>query len=592
MDVFARIREDDILVHHPYESFITSVQRFIEQAAADPDVLTIKMTLYRTSGDSPIVHSLIRAAESGKQVVVMVEIKARFDERANIVWARALERAGAHVAYGLLGLKTHSKCALVIRREAGDCAATRDIGTGNYNHRTARVYTDLGPAHARPRPDCRRHRPVQRAQRASRRKDGYRELLVAPVTIRSGIEALIDAEAERHRSHGDGASSSSATRSWTRTWWRAYRASQAGSPSTSSCAACARCSRACPASETSIEVRSIVGRYLEHSRIFAFGQGERERTFIGSADLMERNLDRRIEAMTPIKDAAVQARIREILAIMRRDDRRAWRLGPDGHWTRIEPALEGEPRSTRSRRSWDSPSRRPRRFRDGSRRGAPPVRARRGPAGPQAGQPREVELKYLVRDLEALRSWLAHDWGGALDGVESGDERTVEVEDRYVDTAYGALAQAGFAARLRREDGGPVSLTVKSTSRDRPAARRTPADAPPARTTRWPSRSGWRSKGPPTSAWTRTLAGERRSRAHQRGARRRPSAHASSPSTSAESGAPWRSTTGRCWSRSTGWPSSAAPVRWPPSPSWRSRPARAAAPNLARLAASSRPPAS
>ncbi len=343
VDVFARIREGDILVHHPYESFTTSVQRFIEQAAADPDVLTIKMTLYRTSGDSPIVHSLIRAAESGKQVVVMVEIKARFDERANIVWARALERAGAHVAYGLLGLKTHSKCALVIRKEAGGLRRYAHIGTGNYNHRTARVYTDLGLLTA----DHSLTADVTdlfNVLSGVARKERYRELLVAPVTMRSGIVALIDGEAERHRTHGDGRIIIKCNAIVDPDMVAAiYRASQAGVPIDLIVRGMCSLQPGVPGFSDSIAVRSIVGRFLEHSRIFSFGQGERERTFIGSADLMERNLDRRIEAMTPIKDPVVAARISEILAIMRRDDRRAWSLGPDGHWSRIEPA-DGEPR--------------------------------------------------------------------------------------------------------------------------------------------------------------------------------------------------------------------------------------------------------
>jgi polyphosphate kinase len=306
-------------------------------------VLTIKMTLYRTSGDSPIVHSLIRAAESGKQVVVMVEIKARFDERANIVWARALERAGAHVAYGLLGLKTHSKCALVIRREAGGLRRYAHIGTGNYNHRTARVYTDLGLLTA----DHTLTADVTdlfNVLSGVARKDGYRELLVAPVTIRSGIEALIEAEAERHRAHGDGRIIIKCNAVVDPDMVAAlYRASQAGVPIDLIVRGMCSLQPGVPGVSDSIEVRSIVGRFLEHSRVFTFGQGERERTFIGSADLMERNLDRRIEAMTPIKDAAVRARIREIITIMRRDDRRAWRLGSDGHWARIEPIQEGEP---------------------------------------------------------------------------------------------------------------------------------------------------------------------------------------------------------------------------------------------------------
>ncbi|HZW00819.1 MAG TPA: hypothetical protein VFF55_04550, partial [Candidatus Deferrimicrobium sp.] len=265
----------------------------------------------------------------------------RFDERANIVWARALERAGAHVAYGLLGLKTHSKCVLVIRREAGGLRRYAHIGTGNYNHRTARIYTDLGLLTA----DHTLTADVTdlfNVLSGVARKERYRELLVAPVTIRSGIEALIEAEIERHRTHGDGRIIIKCNAVVDPDMIMAlYRASQVGVPIDLIVRGMCSLQPGVAGFSDSIAVRSIVGRYLEHSRIFTFGQGERERTFIGSADLMERNLDRRIEAMTPIKDPAVQGRIRGILAIMRRDDRRAWSLGPEGRWSRIEASLDG-----------------------------------------------------------------------------------------------------------------------------------------------------------------------------------------------------------------------------------------------------------
>ncbi|HSM33254.1 MAG TPA: polyphosphate kinase 1 [Anaerolineae bacterium] len=343
VDIFARIREGDILLHHPYESFTNSVQRLIQQAAEDPDVLTIKMTLYRTSGDSPIVHSLIRAAESGKQVVVMVEIKARFDERANIVWARALERAGAHVAYGLLGLKTHSKCTLIIRREAGGLRRYAHIGTGNYNHRTARIYTDLGLLTA-DRVLTGDVTDLFNVLTGVARKDRYRELLVAPKSMRPMLEDLIEGEMERHREHGDGRiiikCNACVDPQMIR---RLYQASQAGVPIDLIVRGMCSLQPGVPGFSESIHVRSIVGRYLEHSRIFCFGQGDRERYFIGSADLMERNLDRRVEAITPVKDAALQDELRKSLAIMRRDDRRAWTLGEDGEWTRVETTIDGEP---------------------------------------------------------------------------------------------------------------------------------------------------------------------------------------------------------------------------------------------------------
>jgi polyphosphate kinase len=340
-DVFAAIRERDILIHHPYESFTTTVQRFIEQAADDPDVLTIKMTLYRTSGDSPIVRSLIDAAEAGKQVVVMVEIKARFDERANIVWARALERAGAHVAYGLVGLKTHSKLALVVRREGRGLRRYVHIGTGNYNANTARIYVDLGlltddSGIASDVTD------LFNVLTGVGRKSGYRRLLVAPKGLRTGFSQLIEGEISRHRQHGDG-------RIVIKTnavvdpemIGLLYRASQAGVPVDLIVRGMCSVQPGIPGVSENIRVRSIVGRFLEHSRIFRFGTGDRERFFIGSADLMERNLDRRIEAVAPVDDPQLQDRLRQIQDVMLADDRRAWVLGADGEWRKVESMMDG-----------------------------------------------------------------------------------------------------------------------------------------------------------------------------------------------------------------------------------------------------------
>ena len=343
VDVFGRIREGDILLHHPYESFAASVQRFIKQAADDPDVLTIKMTLYRTSGDSPLVHSLIRAAESGKQVVVLVEIKARFDERANIVWAKALERAGAHVAYGLLGLKTHSKIALVVRRESGGLRRYAHIGTGNYHHKTARLYTDLGLLTA-DRVLTGDVTDLFNVLTGVAKKDQYRELLVAPKSMRPGIEALVDEEIARHQEHGDGRIIIKCNAFVDPPMiQKMYEASQAGVPIDLIVRGMCSLQPGVAGFSESIQVRSIVGRYLEHSRIFCFGQGDRERYFIGSADMMERNLNRRVEAMTPVKDPALAQQLGGMLAIMRRDDRRAWTLGQDGEWTRVETTIEGGP---------------------------------------------------------------------------------------------------------------------------------------------------------------------------------------------------------------------------------------------------------
>jgi polyphosphate kinase len=339
-DVFAAIRAGDLLVHHPYESFTGSVQRFIEQAAEDPDVLSIKMTLYRTSGDSPIVRALIDAAEDGKQVVVMVELKARFDERANIVWARALERAGAHVAYGLPGLKTHCKAALVVRREGRGLRSYAHIGTGNYNPKTARVYTDLGLL----TDDTSLTADVTdlfNVLTGVARKDAYRRLLVAPVSLRSGILRLIREETERHAAQGDGRIVMKINSIVDPGIIEAlYAASQAGVPIELIVRGMCSLMPGKPGVSETIAVRSVIGRFLEHSRILCFGRGDRERFLIGSADMMERNLDRRVEALVPVEDPTLQDRLRTILEVMLRDDRRAWTLDAEGTWKRVESQLE------------------------------------------------------------------------------------------------------------------------------------------------------------------------------------------------------------------------------------------------------------
>jgi polyphosphate kinase len=335
-DVFAAIREADLLVHHPYESFAASVQRFIEQAADDPDVLTIKQTLYRTSGDSPIVRALIRAAEMGKQVVVLVEIKARFDEQANIVWARALERAGAHVTYGLVGLKTHSKVALVVRREGRGLRRYVHIGTGNYNSKTARQYVDLGLLTADPDLGADMTELFNLLTGHSR-QTRYRKLLVAPTTLRSGLTELIEAERIRHEEHGDGRIVLKLNAIVDPQMIGAlYRASQAGVPIDIIVRGMCAVRPGVEGFSETIRVRSIVGRFLEHSRIFVFGTGERERFYIGSADVMERNLDRRVEAMAPVTDPDSQAKLRRVVDVMLADDRRAWTLGAQDRWIRVE----------------------------------------------------------------------------------------------------------------------------------------------------------------------------------------------------------------------------------------------------------------
>jgi polyphosphate kinase len=339
VDVFAIIRQGDLLVHHPYESFTASVERFITQAADDPDVLSIKQTLYRTSGDSPIVRDLIRAAEQGKQVVVLVEIKARFDEEANIVWARKLEQAGAHVVYGLVGLKTHSKVALVVRREGSGLRRYLHLGTGNYNPKTARLYTDLGLL------TCRQELGADATDLFNfltglSRQQGFRRLLVAPDTLRPRIRDLIAREAD-HARVGRPARIVIKVNALVDPEMveHLYDANDAGVEI--DCIVRGACSLhpGLPGRSERIRVRSIIGEFLEHSRIFGFANGGRQEWYTGSADLMERNLDRRIEVVFPVDDLAAQARIEEIIAVMLADDRRSWQLEADGSWRRTEEIL-------------------------------------------------------------------------------------------------------------------------------------------------------------------------------------------------------------------------------------------------------------
>ena len=358
-DVFAAIRAGDILVHHPYESFAASVERFIAQAADDPEVLTIKMTLYRTSGDSPIVRDLIRAAERGKQVVVLVEIKARFDEEANIVWARKLEQAGAHVVYGLVGLKTHSKVALVVRREGSGLRRYVHIGTGNYNPRTARLYTDLGLLSCRPELGADVTDLFNVLTGLSRQRD------VPPAARRAAQPPAPVPRARRARDRPRGgrprrADRPQAQRDRRRALDRGALPRLAGRGPTSTSSA-GRAARSCPASpgvSERITVRSIVGEFLEHSRIWGFANGGQADWYIGSADLMDRNLDRRVEAVVPVEDPEARARLAEIIEVMLADDRRSWQLGPDATWRRTEEhprARRARSTPTRSSRSARSP---------------------------------------------------------------------------------------------------------------------------------------------------------------------------------------------------------------------------------------------
>ena len=341
-DVFAAIRNGDILVHHPYESFAASTQRFIAQAASDPDVLSIKMTLYRTSGDSPIVRDLIAAAERDKQVVVLVEIKARFDEEANIVWARKLEQAGAHVVYGLVGLKTHSKTALVVRREGSTLRRYVHIGTGNYNSGTARLYTDFGLLSCRPELGADVSDLFNVLTGLSRQRD-FRRLIVAPMNLRTWILQMIEREAEHARA-GRPAHIILKLNSIVDPACVAalYGAWQAGVKVDLIIRGICSLWPGLPEVSEGIRVRSIVGQYLEHSRVFSFANGGRREIFIGSADLMERNLDRRVEALVPIEDPEARDRIDAVLTDMLEDDRRSWQLGADGAYHRTED-LNGAP---------------------------------------------------------------------------------------------------------------------------------------------------------------------------------------------------------------------------------------------------------
>jgi polyphosphate kinase len=329
--IFSTLRDGDVLVHHPYDSFSTSVQRFIEQAAADPNVLAIKQTLYRTSGDSPIVNALIDAAAAGKQVVALVEIKARFDEQANIKWARALERAGVHVVYGLIGLKTHCKTCLVVRREGSTIRRYCHIGTGNYNPKTARLYEDVGLLTAAPDIGA-DLTDLFNSLTGYSRKESYRNLMVAPYGVRKGIIERIEREIAATLDGAEGQIRLKANALVDEQVIDAlYRASQAGvRVEVVVRGICALRPHACGYSEN-ITVRSILGRFLEHSRIIHFGAIDE--FWIGSADMMHRNLDRRVEVMAQVKDPRLAAQLNDVFESGMDPATRCWELGADGHWT-------------------------------------------------------------------------------------------------------------------------------------------------------------------------------------------------------------------------------------------------------------------
>ena len=335
-DIFAALREREILVHHPYDSFTTSVVSFIEQAASDPQVLAIKQTLYRTSGDSPVVKALIAAAEAGKQVAVLVELKARFDEQANIGWAKALEDAGVHVVYGLVGLKTHSKTALVVRDEGDVIRRYCHVGTGNYNPKTARTYEDIGLLTADPGIGADLGELFNYLTGYSR-QTSFGKVLVAPTNLRAALLGLIADE----RDAGENGRIVLKLNNLVDTALidALYEASQAGvSIDLIVRGICCLRPGAAGLSET-IRVRSLVGRYLEHSRVFAFGTRDRRRYFIGSADLMPRNLDRRVEAVVPVGDAQLQDRLQDVLDLNLADDVLAWSLDASGTWRKVPTTL-------------------------------------------------------------------------------------------------------------------------------------------------------------------------------------------------------------------------------------------------------------
>ena len=340
-DVFAAMREHDVLLHHPYDSFSTSVQEFVAQAAADPKVLAIKQTLYRTSGDSPIVDALIEAAEAGKQVVAIVEIKARFDEEANISWARKLERAGVHVVYGMVGLKTHCKLLLVVRQESDGLRRYCHVGTGNYHPKTARGYEDLGLL------TCDRD-VAQDLTTLFNQLSGYaprarfRRLLVAPRGLRDGLVEHIEQEIANHKA---------GLPAWIRIKVNSivdetvidalYRASRAGVPVDIVVRGICGLRAGVEGLSENIRVRSILGRFLEHSRIYAFAGGGQTELFIGSADLMHRNLDRRVEALVRITDPAMVEDLEWLVTHCASDDVASWHLQPDGSWERRLLDAEG-----------------------------------------------------------------------------------------------------------------------------------------------------------------------------------------------------------------------------------------------------------
>jgi polyphosphate kinase len=342
-DVLGAMRRGDILLHHPYDSFTTSVERFVEQAVADPNVLAIKHTVYRTSDESPLVPALIRAVERGKQAVCLVEIKARFDERANVQWARALEEAGVHVVYGLPSLKTHAKCLLVVRREGDGVRHYVHVGTGNYHPTTARLYTDFGLLTCDPQVGA-DVADMFNFLTGFARPRAYRRVLVAPAHMRAGILEEIERTVAAHREGRQARIRMKMNALVDRACIQAlYRASQAGVPIELNTRGICCLRPGVPGVSENIRVVSIVGRFLEHSRIYAFERDGDCTVYIGSADLMPRNLDTRVELLAPVRESALRDDLVDTLDRCFADDANAWDLREDGSWVRRTP--DAEPRS-------------------------------------------------------------------------------------------------------------------------------------------------------------------------------------------------------------------------------------------------------
>ena len=336
-ELFTMIRKSDLMVHHPYDSFSATVQQFITQSARDPDVMAIKMTLYRTSGDSPIIKALIEAAENGKQVVVLVELKARFDEENNIIWARKLEKSGVHVVYGIMGLKTHTKIVLVVRKEKEQIRRYVHIGTGNYNPKTSKLYTDIGIM------SCDEDLSADLTDLFNfltgySKQKSFRKLLVAPVTMRNRMITMIEREAQ-HCAEGKTGRIVAKMNSLVDIQMikALYKASQAGVKIDLIIRGICCLRPGVEGVSENIRVISIIGRFLEHSRIFYFQNNSDEEIYIGSADWMTRNLSRRVEAITPVENKENLKRLQEFLGIMLADNQQAWDLQSDGSYIQRQP---------------------------------------------------------------------------------------------------------------------------------------------------------------------------------------------------------------------------------------------------------------